>query len=53
VGCYGDAYGTLDGTISFSNVPLQASVVSCNGYVSNPVVASKPTSWGKLKALYR
>lgn len=40
-------------TFSFLGVPTGAAVVSCNGYVSDKAVATKPASWGQLKSWYR
>lgn len=45
-------YASWDGSFVFVDVPADASVISCNGYVQAPVPAL-PTSWGKLKARYR
>jgi len=43
----------LDGHFSFSNVPAGASIISCKGYASDPVVPVHATTWGHLKTLYR
>jgi len=40
-------------TFSFSGLPPGAAVVSCQGYVSDQSVASRRSSWGKLKSTYR
>ena len=52
----GDAVsGTGSGTghFSFSGIPQGAAVASCNGYVSDPLVPTHVTSWGRLKSMYR
>jgi hypothetical protein len=44
--------GTIRGEVAFANLPAGYSIVSCQGYVGQPV-ASLPTSWGRLKQAYR
>jgi len=41
------------GGFRFTDLPVGAAVVSCNGYVSDQSVAARPTTWGKLKRIYR
>ncbi len=53
VGAGGDNYGgQASGQIRFEGLPEGAHVVSCWGYSTAPVPAL-PTSWGRIKALYR
>jgi hypothetical protein len=44
--------GTIRGEVSFANLPAGYTIVSCQGYVGQPV-ANLPTSWGRLKQAYR
>lgn len=39
--------------LSFSGLPPGHAVVSCQGFVSDPVVPARSISWGRLKAHYR
>ena len=53
VGPGGDGYGGYGtGRIHFDGLPAGAHVVSCHGYASQTVPAL-PTSWGRLKSIYR
>ena len=44
--------GEWRGRLRFSGVPAGARVVSCQGY-GDTAVPVRPTTWGKLKAMYR
>jgi hypothetical protein len=44
--------GTIRGEFSFANLPAGYTIVSCQGYVGQ-AVATVPTSWGRLKLVYR
>ena len=46
--------GVADATLNlkFSGVPVGYTLVSCQGYAGEPV-ATRPRSWGAVKALYR
>ena len=44
--------GTIRGAVSFANLPPGYSIVSCQGYGAPPV-ATLPSSWGRLKQVYR
>jgi hypothetical protein len=49
----GDGYGGAgQGTFRFAGLPVGATMVSCNGYGSGSVPV-RPTTWGKLKTIYR
>ncbi len=48
-----DESARIFGTLSFTGLPAGYAVVSCQGYVSDPAVPVRATSWGKLKAIYR
>jgi hypothetical protein len=41
----------LDGALRFDGLPAGAAAVSCLGY--GPPTATRPTTWGALKAAYR
>ena len=44
--------GTMRGEVSFANLPAGYSIVSCQGYVGQPVpIVAR--SWGRLKQAYR
>jgi len=45
--------GQASCSFSFTGLPPGTAVVSCNGYVSDQPVAARPTSWGRLKSMYR
>ncbi len=47
------ASGGGSGAFSFSGLPPGAGVTSCNGYVSDPSVALRRSSWGRIMGLYR
>jgi hypothetical protein len=44
--------GVAHATLSFSGLPAGATLVSCNGYSSQPT-PTRATSWGRLKTIYR
>jgi len=48
----GGGVATINGVVSFTELPAGYSIVSCQGYGSQPVPAL-PTSWGRLKKAYR
>jgi hypothetical protein len=48
-----DGRGNLEGVLEFTGLPPGAHVISCRGYSSGAPVASRRTSWGRLKAAYR
>jgi hypothetical protein len=50
---YGAESATISGRLSFAGLPGEYAVVSCQGYVSDPAVPARATSWGRLKAIYR
>ncbi len=39
--------------LSFAGLPPGYAVVSCEGYISNPVVSVRRDTWGRLKLSYR
>jgi hypothetical protein len=45
--------GWVSGRFHFEGLPAGTHVVSCQGYDSAPPTPATPTSWGRLKALYR
>jgi hypothetical protein len=47
--------GSADVTVHlwFEGIPSTHAVVSCQGYVSDPRVSVRESSWGRLKVLYR
>ncbi len=47
----GDAHASL--SLSFPDLPVGYSVVSCQGFAAGQVTAAKRSSWGALKTLYR
>jgi len=55
----GNAYGS-SGTVSgagnaefsFAGLPPGVMVTSCQGYMSGPAVASRVSSWGRVKSIY-
>lgn len=53
----GDGYyggnGGVSVALSFPDLPSGYSVVSCQGFASGKVTATRPLSWGELKARYR
>ena len=49
---FGECNGSVVGTFSFSGLPEEATVVSCNGFIDGPV-QTESTSWGRVKATYR
>jgi hypothetical protein len=46
--CFAEWHGTFD----FTGLLAGVSVVSCNGYALGPT-PTLPTSWGRIKAMYR
>ena len=44
--------GQWTGRLHFSGVPAGVTIVSCQGYADG-VVPVRPTSWGRLQAIYR
>ena len=50
--CYLNASTGMTGHFSFTGLPTGGTVVSCEGFVSDPTVPTRPLSWGKLKTLY-
>jgi hypothetical protein len=44
--------GHAEATVHFSGIPADAQLVSCHG-VNDGVVATMPSTWGRLKAAYR
>ena len=40
-------------SLSFPDLPAGMSIVSCRGYQAGAVTATRPTSWGRLKQIYR
>jgi hypothetical protein len=44
--------GKVEATVHFSGVPAGAQLVSCHG-VNDAAVATKPSTWGRVKAAYR
>jgi hypothetical protein len=49
----GDGDASLNGTLSFSDLPPGYAVASCQGFLSDPSVPAATTSWGRLRAIYR
>lgn len=49
----GTESANISGSLSFADLPEGYAVVSCQGYVSEPAVPARTTSWGRLKAIYR
>jgi hypothetical protein len=49
----GSDYVTILGTLSFTDLPPDVTVVSCNGYQQGTPLAVHPTTWGYVKTLYR
>jgi len=44
---------TIESQLSFEDLPPGYAVVSCQGFVSDPIVPARSLSWGRLKAIYR
>jgi hypothetical protein len=44
--------GEIHGAFSFEELPANATVTSCNGFGQGPV-PSMPSSWGRVKSIYR
>jgi hypothetical protein len=44
---------TARGRLVFGNLPQGASVVSCGGYFNDQPVATRKSTWGRLKQIYR
>jgi hypothetical protein len=47
----GDGYASL--SLSFPDLPAGYSVVSCQGFAAGQVTATRRSSWGAVKSLYR
>lgn len=43
----------MTGTLTFDGLPDGATITSCQGFTQGGPVATRATSWGKLKAIYR
>ena len=48
----GPVQGAGSGSFSFTDLPPGAAVTSCQGYVSDPAVAARPSTWGRLRTAY-
>lgn len=44
---------SVNAHIEVAGLPAGYAIVSCQGYVSDPTVPVRATSWGRLKAIYR
>ena len=49
----GNAGGYSHGRLSFSGLPPGSSITSCKGFRQDAPVPALPSSWGRMKALYR
>jgi hypothetical protein len=47
-----EAHASLLGSFMFTDLPAGASISSCRGY-SQGAVPTQPSSWGRIKAVYR
>lgn len=46
-------YATLQGRLSFQDLPPGITIRSCQGFVQDEPVQMRSTSWGRAKAIYR
>jgi hypothetical protein len=46
-------YAEASGLLSFPDLPPGYSLVSCQGFASDAPVGARPTTWGRIKTLYR
>ena len=52
-GSGGGGYVEVGATLLFLDLPAGMSIVSCRGYQAGQITATRPTSWGRLKQIYR
>ena len=49
----GPVQGSGNAAFSFTGLPPGTAVTSCQGYVSDPAVAARHWTWGRVKSIYR
>ncbi len=49
----GRGFALVRGDVSFRGLPAGASIASCQGYLKEQPVQTLPSSWGRVKAVYR
>jgi hypothetical protein len=52
-GDVGPVQGSARGDLSFTGLPAGTGISSCQGFQGGEIVGARPSSWGRVKILYR